>query len=287
MLAEAVASVRELDESLWAAQSDDDLVAVVACVEELRSALAAVQAGAVAEADARGLAKHRLHYGSTGDWLTHVGGLRKGEGRRVVARAHALTGPLASTRAAMTAGRVSPEQADVIVRSVEALPSGEGVRRRGERTLLEHAGSLDATELARSGRHLVHVVWTSPWSPWGAAPGCRGGLASGMAPGKLTGHAARYGAMPCLTSTTAPGSRASATSVVERGATPACSPEVGKRAKVSATSTPRRSARREVGDAVGGVSRGGSPARRPTKQGTTGDPTEDSLPRRPRPPPEP
>jgi hypothetical protein len=75
-----------------------------------------------------------------------------------VARAQALTGPLTSTREAMAAGRVSPEQADVIVRSVEALPSGEGVRRRGEHTLVQQAGSLDATELARSGRHLVHVV---------------------------------------------------------------------------------------------------------------------------------
>ncbi len=57
---------------------------------------AAVEAGAVAEADSRDLGKQRLAYGSTGDWLTHLGGLRKGEGRRVVARAHALTGPLAA-----------------------------------------------------------------------------------------------------------------------------------------------------------------------------------------------
>ena len=71
-------------------------------------------------------AKPKLHYGSTGDWLTHLGGLRKGEGRRVVARAHALTGPLEATREAMAAGTVSPEQADVIVKSVDALPSGTG-----------------------------------------------------------------------------------------------------------------------------------------------------------------
>ena len=42
----------------------------------------------------RELGKTKLAYGSTGDWLTHLGGLRKGEGRRIVARAHALTGPL-------------------------------------------------------------------------------------------------------------------------------------------------------------------------------------------------
>ncbi len=60
-----------------------------------------------------------------------MGGLRKGEGRRIVARAHALTGPLAATRDAMTAGTVSPEQADVIVKSIDLLPSGTAVRRPG------------------------------------------------------------------------------------------------------------------------------------------------------------
>ena len=125
---------------------------------QLRAVAAAIEAGAVAEADARDLGKQKLAYGSAGDWLTHLGGLRKGEGRRVVARAHALTGPLAATREAMAKGTVSPEQADVIVKAVEALPSGTAVRARGEQTLLEHAGSFDATDLARTGRHLVHVV---------------------------------------------------------------------------------------------------------------------------------
>ncbi len=69
----------------------------------------------MAEVDARDLATSRLAYGSTGDWLTHLGGLRKGEGKRRVARAKALTGPLARTREALVAGTVSPGQADLIV----------------------------------------------------------------------------------------------------------------------------------------------------------------------------
>jgi hypothetical protein len=157
-LADVVSSVRELDSTSWSHQSDEELVAVVEQVEQLRSALAAIQAGAVAESDTRDLGKHRLHYGSTGDWLTHLSGLRKGDGQRIVRRAHALTGPLTSTREAMLAGRLSPEQADVIVTSIDQLPSGRAVRSRGESTLLVHAESLDATGLARSGRHLVHVV---------------------------------------------------------------------------------------------------------------------------------
>jgi hypothetical protein len=58
----------------------------------------------------------------------------------------------------MAARTVSPEQAEIIVRSIEVLPSGQAVRTRGEVTLLDHAASFDATDLARAGRHLVHVV---------------------------------------------------------------------------------------------------------------------------------
>src|SRR4051812_14922125 len=128
VLAEVVAAVRDLDATWWTNRSEEELVAVVEQVQTARSALAAVEAGAVAEADVRGLAKDRLAYGSTGDWVTHLGGLRRGDGRRLVARAHALTGPLTRTREAMAAGRVSPEQADVVVKSIEALPSGAAVR---------------------------------------------------------------------------------------------------------------------------------------------------------------
>ena len=158
MLADAVAAVRGLAEILWSARSDDELVDVVGRVQQLTSALAAVEAGAVAEADARDLAKQRLHYGSTGDWLTHTGGLHRGEGKQRVVRARALTGPLARTRQGLVDGTVSPGQADLIVRAVDDLPSGDLVRRRGEKVLLRQAGHLDASELAKASRHLVEVV---------------------------------------------------------------------------------------------------------------------------------
>lgn len=159
LLAEAVALVREAAGAMYPAQSDDDLVATVELVAELRGATAAVEAAAVAEADPRDLAKQHLHYGSTGDWLTHLGGLRKGEGRLVVARAHALTGQLEATREAMAAGRVSPEQADVIVKSIEALPLGDAVRVRGEQTMLDQAETFDATDLAR--RVGIWCMWST------------------------------------------------------------------------------------------------------------------------------
>ena len=158
VLADAAAAVRGLAEVLWSARSDDELVEVVGQVQQVTAALAAVEAGAVAEADARDLAKQRLHYGSTVDWVTHLAGLRHGEGKQRVARAKALTGPLARTREALVDGVVSPEQADVVVAAVADLPAREWTRRRGETLMLRHARTLNATELARAGRHLVEVV---------------------------------------------------------------------------------------------------------------------------------
>ena len=82
VLADVVSALRELAETLWSARSDDEVVETVGLVAQASAALAVVEAGAVVEVDARDLAKERLHYGSTGDWLTHLGGLRHGEGKR-------------------------------------------------------------------------------------------------------------------------------------------------------------------------------------------------------------
>lgn len=150
--------VAALTDLLWSAQTDDELVGVVEQVQTMRSTLAAVEAAAVVEVEARGIARSKLHYGSTGDWLTHVGGLRRGEGRRRVVRAQALAGDCARTSEALADGSISPEQAEVIAAAVESLPSGELIRARGERFLIERSSSLDASELTRAGRHLAHVV---------------------------------------------------------------------------------------------------------------------------------
>jgi hypothetical protein len=159
VVADLVAQLRDrLGEVLWSAQPDDQLIKVVEQVQVLASVLAGVEASALAEADVRNLAKTKLAFGSTGDWLTHLGGLRKGEGKRRVVRAKALTGPLTRTRQAMLAGTVSPQQADLIVQAIDGLPSDRMVRARGERLMVTEAARMDASELARVGRHLVHMV---------------------------------------------------------------------------------------------------------------------------------
>src|SRR3954453_22456715 len=101
VLAEGRAQVTKLTETLWAARSDGEVVEMVEQVLGLKATLAALDAGLIAEAETRQVAKKVLHYGSPTAWQTNSGGLRLGHGRRLVARAVALTGSLADTRAAM------------------------------------------------------------------------------------------------------------------------------------------------------------------------------------------
>src|SRR4029078_7769504 len=103
-----VAAVRDLDATWWSARTDGELVTVVEQVQARGAALAGFEAGAIAEADARGLAKAQLCYGSTGDWLTHLGGLRKGEGRRLVGRGPGPTGPPTPPREAIARAPALP-----------------------------------------------------------------------------------------------------------------------------------------------------------------------------------
>ena len=65
---------------------------------------------------------------------------------------------MTQTMAALVDGEVSPEQASVIVTAVDALPSDPALRVQGEAVMVEDARSLDATELAKAGRHLIHVI---------------------------------------------------------------------------------------------------------------------------------
>ncbi len=104
VLADVVAAVRDLAQVLWSAGRTTSWSRSSGLVQQATSALAAVEAGAVVEADTRNLAQDTLGYGSTGDWVTHLAGLRKGEGKRRVRHAHALCGPLTRTRRGIGGG---------------------------------------------------------------------------------------------------------------------------------------------------------------------------------------
>jgi len=150
--------IGSLTETLWAARDSTQLVETVEQLEQLRARVAALTSSVLAEVHARGTAKTELAWGSTSEWYTHLAGTHRATGHQTVRQAGVLVGDRAATHAAMAAGRVSPEQAAVIVDAIDKLPADVGVRERGEGFLLEAATRLNATDLAKAARHLVEVA---------------------------------------------------------------------------------------------------------------------------------
>ena len=81
-----------------------------------------------------------------------------GTGRGAVRHAKLLVGDRSLTRDALRDGLVSPEQAGVICDAIEELPTNPHLRELAEKQLLDEAGRLHATDLAKAARHLIHVI---------------------------------------------------------------------------------------------------------------------------------
>ena len=143
---------------LWSARPSVELVGAVEELQRLKAAAAALEAELLAELDARQTATRELGWGSSADWFTHLAGTTRRQGKRTVEHARLLTTSCHTTLQALRNAEVSPDQAHVIVDSVDRLPLTEHVRRRGEQVMVEEAGRLDATELHRVSRHLAAVV---------------------------------------------------------------------------------------------------------------------------------
>src|SRR5680860_1155433 len=156
-----VAGVRgrlaELGEVIWAAKPPEDLLAVNVEIERLRSTLAAVQAQVAVEIDATGAQKAE-EYASSADYLTAVSGGRRGHGNRLLHTAREVTGERNATGDALAAGEISPEQAEVIVRVIDKLPTDTELREVAEKYLLQAAEELNATELRTVGDRLLEVL---------------------------------------------------------------------------------------------------------------------------------
>ena len=158
VLEHARVQVGSLDDRLATGFSDDELVDGLAVVQSLKGQLSALEARLLAEADLRDLARKSLHWGSTTDWFTHLAGLTRREGRRAVVHAQQLVSEQPATLEALRRGEASPAQAGIICDAVDTLPSSPDLRARGEQALLEEARRLNATELARTARHLAEIV---------------------------------------------------------------------------------------------------------------------------------
>jgi hypothetical protein len=158
VVASACSGIDGVADVLWSARADAELVTGVEEIQQLKAKTAALEASLLAEIDAREIPRKQLAWGSTADWYTHLAGTTRGEGKRTVKHARELVAERDATHAALADGRVSPQQAGVILDALRRLPKAEHVRRRGEATLINEATKLNASELYKAGRHLLAVV---------------------------------------------------------------------------------------------------------------------------------
>jgi Domain of unknown function (DUF222) len=143
---------------LWSL-SDEELLVVLAAGERAVAKVAAARLALVREADGRDLAS-RSGAASTAALLRWRLRLTPTEAKARVDLAAALDGPLAATRAALAAGDISVEHAQVIRRTMRALPADlpSATVRDAEATLVGDAANFDAKELALLGTHLRNVI---------------------------------------------------------------------------------------------------------------------------------
>jgi hypothetical protein len=150
--------IRDLTDTLWAARPSDELMDAVAEAEALKSTIDVLVLAAVNELEATNAVK-RVGWASIQDFVTAVAGGHKASGAGTVHLAKAVETPLLTpVGEAMRDGWLSTAKAQVIRRTIDELPGDAAVRERGVQVMLAEAKALDATELARAGRHLVSRV---------------------------------------------------------------------------------------------------------------------------------
>jgi hypothetical protein len=144
--------------SVWSA-SDASLVGCLDRVEVLAAQVAGLRLALVREVDARGLALGQGAANVTG-WLRDRYRISGAAAGRTVRLAAALEAGRSATAAALSAGLVNVEQAQVIVGAVADLPSDVPAveRAAGEEYLLDQAATFGPRELGALGQRLVEVV---------------------------------------------------------------------------------------------------------------------------------
>ena len=143
--------------------SDAELADLVGRVHKVDSALAALRMRLVAEANRRdlgALAGTGVAATSTAAWLAAGQGLTRREAGRQVRLAIDLDTRFEWVRAALAAGRLSVEQAQVIVTALDRLPGcvSDEQRLDAEGWLVEQADIFGPDELRVLGRRLFEVI---------------------------------------------------------------------------------------------------------------------------------
>src|SRR5690606_13639406 len=148
---------------------DDDVVRLLDAGVECQARAAAAVTAAAGEADRRSL-KDASGARTTGSWWAHRARLTAASAGRTVALGRLLGDDLhAPVREALAAGLLHADQAGVIVRAVEAIPSRveelpadaeapAELKARARDHLLAQAATLDAAALHVLGRRILQVV---------------------------------------------------------------------------------------------------------------------------------
>jgi len=127
-----------------------EVSALTAQLESLRLRLIASADGVAAEEGMRDIAA----------WLTHHTRGDRSSDARALRLADALAGSWPGVAQALAEGAINLDQARVLVRALDDLPSdvGPGVLHKAESTLVEDAGSFGPRELRILGRRVLDVV---------------------------------------------------------------------------------------------------------------------------------
>jgi len=144
----------ELGELLWAAKPPMQLLETVAGIEKLRSLMDAVELKVIEEIEATDAAKVD-GWASTKDFVTAITGGHRGSGASAVRLAHAVATDRGRVGEELANGRISRAQAQVIVTTIDGLPTRAGLREAAEEAMIEAAHTRDATELANAGKYLI------------------------------------------------------------------------------------------------------------------------------------
>ncbi len=132
-----------LQRAIWS-QTDRDLLDEVREVVALRAQVDALLLDAIAEVDARGLARSRGAT-STRAWLRSAHLIAPYEAAKLVSTAKALRTELPAVAEALGTGSVSLAQAEVIVTAIGDLPAQTPVacKPQAEETMIEVAATFD------------------------------------------------------------------------------------------------------------------------------------------------
>jgi hypothetical protein len=146
----------------WSASDDDLLAALDAAVALSRQVEAEILA-LTREADLRDL---RCRFGQvdTRGLLRHRYGIGAFDARDLVALARVLDGSHPATFSAMADGRISSRHAEVIAESLAELPPSTAPSEalEAERILIEHAPTLEPSELRICGRAIAEKLARTP-----------------------------------------------------------------------------------------------------------------------------